>query len=416
MDEFDWNIAWYTKRMAVLDKEDSQRRVPISQDRLWNLQWDKYLWIEQKMKLWLLGEQLVKYEALFQAMCTRFVDENGNYLCRERKKDLEHYCDECWEQAEAYDRSLAEAIRAEWDAITWEWRTNTLEMMVKKMSVDKAWVSYLAKSNGITNVNYIDQQMQSRLDKLAKSISDRRDEAIKTQRAIKDSLDAKRQTAELARKELIKCIDEKCVATLIVIKLVINDDGGTAKANDFTLRVSPDDADPRIFRGNSTEPGTIVKLHRGNYLAWEPQSPGYLVPGYSVAYSSECSGSIRVGETKKCTVTNDDIEGCGLEPGTPPPPPGSPPIPGCPGLPVLPEDEIESAFSSSTIEQERGTFEEPAVDEQQQGANFAPPSATVQQPREGTSTEESQQQQPREGTSTEESQQQQPREGTSSGT
>jgi uncharacterized repeat protein (TIGR01451 family) len=89
-------------------------------------------------------------------------------------------------------------------------------------------------------------------------------------------------------------------AELIVIKHVVNDDGGTLKASDFHIAVTGTDASPSSFAG-AEAPGTNVGIGAGSYNVSEIEDPGY-----DVSYSADCSGSISNGETKTCTITNDD--------------------------------------------------------------------------------------------------------------
>ena len=89
--------------------------------------------------------------------------------------------------------------------------------------------------------------------------------------------------------------------TLIVIKHVVNDDGGTAAASAFTMSVTGNSPSPASFPG-AESPGTTVSLGTGAYSVSE-SGPS----GYSISYSANCSGSILAGETKTCTVTNNDI-------------------------------------------------------------------------------------------------------------
>ena len=91
-------------------------------------------------------------------------------------------------------------------------------------------------------------------------------------------------------------------ATLIIIKHVVNDNGGTADAEDFTLDSGGTDDSPDNFSGEEA-PGTTVTLDAGAYNVTET-GPG----GYSASFSADCSGTIANGETKTCTVTNDDIQ------------------------------------------------------------------------------------------------------------
>lgn len=91
--------------------------------------------------------------------------------------------------------------------------------------------------------------------------------------------------------------------TLTVIKHVVNDNGGTKVASGFTINVSGTNPNPSSFPGN--EAGTVVTLEAGSYSVSEnPDS------GYNTTYSTDCSGSIAAGETKTCTVTNDDRNLC----------------------------------------------------------------------------------------------------------
>jgi uncharacterized repeat protein (TIGR01451 family) len=88
---------------------------------------------------------------------------------------------------------------------------------------------------------------------------------------------------------------------LTVIKHVINDNGGTKVASDFTMNVNGNTQFVPGFAGN--EQGTTVSLNEGNYSVSE-SGPS----GYAASYSSDCSGSLTTGQTKTCTVTNNDIQ------------------------------------------------------------------------------------------------------------
>src|SRR3989344_1881358 len=86
---------------------------------------------------------------------------------------------------------------------------------------------------------------------------------------------------------------------LTVVKNVINDNGGTAVASDFTINVSGVDASPTSFPGSGL--GTPVQLKPGAYSVTESA-----YTGYTVSYSTDCSGTISAGEQKLCIVTNND--------------------------------------------------------------------------------------------------------------
>lgn len=88
---------------------------------------------------------------------------------------------------------------------------------------------------------------------------------------------------------------------LKVIKHVVNDDGGTAVAGDFTMNVTATNPSQASFAG-SESPGTTITLDAGSYSVDEGASGGY-----AKSLSADCSGTIAVGETKTCTITNDDL-------------------------------------------------------------------------------------------------------------
>lgn len=87
---------------------------------------------------------------------------------------------------------------------------------------------------------------------------------------------------------------------LIVKKHVINNSGRNKQANEFTMNVTANNPSLTSFPGN--EAGTTVTLNEGSYSVDE--SP---VDHYTKTLSDDCSGTISIGETKTCTITNDDI-------------------------------------------------------------------------------------------------------------
>jgi uncharacterized repeat protein (TIGR01451 family) len=108
----------------------------------------------------------------------------------------------------------------------------------------------------------------------------------------------------------------KAAPKLTVIKHVVNDNGGTKHAADFTLTVSGTSPSPASFPGS--EGGTIVTLKPGPYAVNEAAASGY-----TTTKSETCSGSLaHYGDTATCTVTNNDIP----SPPPPPPPAGTPEI------------------------------------------------------------------------------------------
>ena len=93
--------------------------------------------------------------------------------------------------------------------------------------------------------------------------------------------------------------NDDIVPQLTVIKRVVNNSTGTAVAGDFTILVSGLGVSESVFAGN--ENGVTVTLDAGQYLVSELPAAGY-----TVSYSADCDGTIGVGETKTCTVTNSD--------------------------------------------------------------------------------------------------------------
>jgi Prealbumin-like fold domain len=84
---------------------------------------------------------------------------------------------------------------------------------------------------------------------------------------------------------------------LKVITKVDNTKGGTKNPSDFTMTVSANSPSPKSFPGSSS--GTSVTLKTGKYKV-----AGIGPSGYSIAYSSGCSGVASGGVPIKCTVSS----------------------------------------------------------------------------------------------------------------
>src|SRR5205085_6989298 len=100
------------------------------------------------------------------------------------------------------------------------------------------------------------------------------------------------------------CTFHNALPKLIVIKHVINDSGGTATAANFTMPVTGGSPSPASFPG-AESPGTTVAINTAGAYSVSETGPS----GYSSTFSSDCTGTIAGGETKTCTVTNDDKPG-----------------------------------------------------------------------------------------------------------
>ena len=89
---------------------------------------------------------------------------------------------------------------------------------------------------------------------------------------------------------------------VVIIKHVINDNGGTKSADDFTMTVSDNTQAVDNFPGD--ENGTEIGLNEGPYTVDELADAGY-----TKSIGADCVGTISVGQVKTCTITNDDKPG-----------------------------------------------------------------------------------------------------------
>ena len=98
----------------------------------------------------------------------------------------------------------------------------------------------------------------------------------------------------------ITITNKQVSARLIIIKHVITDSGGNEDAGNFTMNVTGTNVSDTGFPGD--ENGTEVSLDAGDYFVDEDP-----FDGYTKTLGEDCSGSSAFGETKYCTITNDDI-------------------------------------------------------------------------------------------------------------
>jgi hypothetical protein len=92
-------------------------------------------------------------------------------------------------------------------------------------------------------------------------------------------------------------------ATLTVFKQVINDNGGTKSAADFAITINGVTAiGGNAFAGSAS--GITRALSTiGSYSVTETAVPGYALSGVS----TQCTGTIALGEHKVCVLTNNDV-------------------------------------------------------------------------------------------------------------
>ncbi|MDR3547730.1 MAG: hypothetical protein P4M11_05605 [Candidatus Pacebacteria bacterium] len=103
------------------------------------------------------------------------------------------------------------------------------------------------------------------------------------------------------------CSHPAPLATLHVIKLVVNANGGTAVASDFSVHIKSGSSDVLNSPQNGTStPGTLYSLAAGTYVVSEGTHTGY-----TQTFTGDCdsSGSVTLvtGTPKTCTVVNTDI-------------------------------------------------------------------------------------------------------------
>lgn len=97
------------------------------------------------------------------------------------------------------------------------------------------------------------------------------------------------------------------LSTLHVVKLVVNNSGGTATASAFNLHVKLSGTDvagsPAV---GTVAPGTSYSLSAGTYVVSEDANTSY-AQSFSGACNSSGSVTLSAGDNVTCTITNDDI-------------------------------------------------------------------------------------------------------------
>jgi len=94
---------------------------------------------------------------------------------------------------------------------------------------------------------------------------------------------------------------------LIVIKRVINDDGGTATAGQWSIHVKSGASEVTGSPQPGSEAGTTYVLEAGTYAVSESGGPA----GYILSFKRDCNSdgvvSVPQGGTATCTLVNNDI-------------------------------------------------------------------------------------------------------------
>jgi hypothetical protein len=99
---------------------------------------------------------------------------------------------------------------------------------------------------------------------------------------------------------------ESSVGNLRIITHVINDNGGTKEASDFSncIDTSSGESSSSQCSSGDDQGNSQNSFDAGEYAVTADSD--YQLEGYTVTYSSDCSGVIGKGQTKVCTVTYDD--------------------------------------------------------------------------------------------------------------
>jgi hypothetical protein len=89
-----------------------------------------------------------------------------------------------------------------------------------------------------------------------------------------------------------------------VKKIVINDNGGTKIATNFSFQVNGGSATAFLQDTDTLHGKNTLTVNAGTYNVTEPA-----VAGYTTTYSYCSNVSVGNGETKTCTITNNDQPG-----------------------------------------------------------------------------------------------------------
>jgi hypothetical protein len=94
-------------------------------------------------------------------------------------------------------------------------------------------------------------------------------------------------------------LNTRITPTVLVIKHVINDNGGHLQASDFSLQMHSAHAENHTFSGS--EEGFLLTMSPGAYFVTETLRDGYLA-----SFAAACSGILALGDHVTCIVTNGD--------------------------------------------------------------------------------------------------------------
>ncbi len=98
---------------------------------------------------------------------------------------------------------------------------------------------------------------------------------------------------------------------------VINDNGGTKQAPDFTINILGSQASPSSLKAAQSPLAQVIAIEQGQYFV---QIIG--IEGYDAKFKNECAGFMIQNNTKVCTITLNDLS---TPPSTEPPDTETPP-------------------------------------------------------------------------------------------
>jgi hypothetical protein len=88
---------------------------------------------------------------------------------------------------------------------------------------------------------------------------------------------------------------------LIITTNVINDNGGTKHASDFTINMLGSQSIPPSFQGSPSPRVQIISIQEGEYSISVPNAQGY-----EIFFGNQCEGQMKAGDKKSCSITLDD--------------------------------------------------------------------------------------------------------------
>jgi len=154
-------------------------------------------------------------------------------------------------------------------------------------------------TSGVTNTFAANQQYT--VSEVAQVNGYHQDSIVCTDTDTKANLGAT-FTPSLAENIACTITNSDIAPQLTVIKHVVNNNGGNATANQFTMDVTGTNVSPNSSFAGAENPGTTVTLDAGSYSVDEHGGPS----GYTKNIGQNCSGTIALGDTVTCVITNDD--------------------------------------------------------------------------------------------------------------